>query len=237
MKATGFPLPFAIIGPCFPIYPSLTMTTQHQYDVLVIGSGAAGLSLALHLADTAKVAVLSKGQLHEGSTWFAQGGIAAVLDDQDSIDAHVADTLVAGGGLCHPDAVRFTVERSKAAIDWLISQGVDFTKNASADNYHLTQEGGHSHRRIIHSADATGRAVLSSLIERVKEHSNITLLEKYIALDLISQPDPLSRKLRCTFVLCRALSSLTAMSVAPSTCAGSQWKRFRPASAAQILSA
>ena len=198
MKATGFPLPFAIIGPCFPIYPSLTMTTQHQYDVLVIGSGAAGLSLALHLADTAKVAVLSKGQLHEGSTWFAQGGIAAVLDDQDSIDAHVADTLVAGGGLCHPDAVRFTVERSKAAIDWLISQGVDFTKNASADNYHLTQEGGHSHRRIIHSADATGRAVLSSLIERVKEHSNITLLEKYIALDLISQPDPLSRKLRCT---------------------------------------
>lgn len=171
---------------------------QYQFDVLVVGSGAAGLSLALHLADTAKVAVLSKGQLHEGSTWFAQGGIAAVLDDQDSIDAHVADTLAAGGGLCHEDSVRFTVERSKSAIEWLIQQGVDFTKNSDADNYHLTKEGGHSHRRIIHSADATGKAVLSSLIERVKGHPNITLLERFIALDLITQPDPNSRKLRCS---------------------------------------
>src|SRR5690606_33985994 len=129
------------------------MKKHYHYDVLVIGSGAAGLTLALNLANHAKVALLSKNAVNQGSTWFAQGGIAAVLDDQDSIDAHVADTLVAGAGLCHEDAVRFTVERSKGAIQWLIAQGVNFTKETANGDYHLTKEGGHSHRRIIHSAD------------------------------------------------------------------------------------
>lgn len=173
------------------------MATHHNFDVLVIGSGAAGLTLALHLADTYKVAILSKGELNEGSTWFAQGGIAAVLDNSDSIDAHVTDTLNAGGGLCHEDAVRFTVERSKAAIQWLIDQGVSFTRNQGGEDYHLTQEGGHSHRRIIHSADATGQAVHSTLINQVKSNPSISLFEHHIAVDLITEPDSLSRKVVC----------------------------------------
>lgn len=168
-----------------------------SHDVLVIGSGAAGLTLALHLAKTAKVAVISKGQLQEGSTWFAQGGIAAVLDNEDSIENHVADTITAGRGLCHPDAVRFTVENSKAAIEWLISQGVEFTReNGDNGDYHLTREGGHSHRRIIHSADATGQAVQTTLVDRVKS-SAVELFEHHIAVDLITQPDLPSRRLRC----------------------------------------
>jgi L-aspartate oxidase len=175
-----------------------SMNKYLSYDVLVIGSGAAGLTLALSLASHAKVAVLSKKAINQGSTWYAQGGIAAVLDDQDSIDAHVADTLVAGAGLCHEDAVRFTVENSKAAIEWLIEQGVSFTKEASNGDYHLTQEGGHSHRRIIHSADATGKAVHSTLIEQVYRQPNIDIYENHVAVNLISQADPDSRKIRCS---------------------------------------
>jgi len=172
------------------------MNTHNHHDVLIIGSGAAGLTLALSLANQAKVAVLSKGALNEGSTWFAQGGIAAVLDNQDSVEAHVADTLNAGAGLCHEDSVRFTVERSKAAIEWLIEQGVEFTKQQDSGDYHLTQEGGHSHRRIIHSADATGKAVHSTLIERIIAHPNIDVFEHHIAVDLITEPDHDSRQLR-----------------------------------------
>jgi L-aspartate oxidase len=174
------------------------MSKHYQHDVLIIGSGAAGLTLALHLAAFARVAVLSKSAANEGSTWFAQGGIAAVLDDQDSIDAHVADTLVAGAGLCHEDAVRFTVERSKDAIEWLIRQGVNFTRENGKQDYHLTQEGGHSHRRIIHSADATGQAVHSSLLERTLQQPNVELFEHHLAINLITQADKDSRKLRCT---------------------------------------
>lgn len=174
------------------------MSLHQQYDVLVIGSGAAGLTLALSIAKQAKVAVLSKTRLTEGSTWHAQGGIAAVLDNQDSIDAHVADTLIAGAGLCHEDAVRFTVERSKSAIQWLIQQGVNFTKEQDSSDYHLTKEGGHSHRRIIHSADATGQAVHSTLIEQVQQQSNIDLFEHHIAVNLISQADADSTRVRCT---------------------------------------
>ncbi len=174
------------------------MNKHYHHDVLVIGSGAAGLTLALSLAKHAKIAVLSKNAVNLGSTWFAQGGIAAVLDDQDSIDAHVADTLIAGAGLCHEDAVRFTVEHSKAAIQWLIDQGVNFTKEHQNGDYHLTKEGGHSHRRIIHSADATGQAVHSTLIEQIQRQPNIELFEHHVALNLISQADADSRKLRCT---------------------------------------
>jgi L-aspartate oxidase len=174
------------------------MKKRFLHDVLVIGSGAAGLTLALSLAKEARVAVLCKNNMNLGSTWFAQGGIAAVLDDQDSIDAHVADTLVAGGGLCHEDAVRFTVENSKKAIEWLIEQGVSFTKDHGSNDYHLTKEGGHSHRRIIHSADATGRAVHTTLIDQVKQQPNIEVFEHHIALNLITQADSDSRKVRCT---------------------------------------
>lgn len=176
----------------------LSMTSRHHlHDVLIIGSGAAGLTLALSLADKAKVAVLSKGALNEGSTWFAQGGIAAVLDDNDSTEAHIADTLNAGAGLCHEDSVRFTVERGKKAIQWLIDQGVHFTKQQDGEDYHLTKEGGHSHRRIIHSADATGKAVHSTLIDKVREAENLEVFEHHIAVDLITEPDTTSGKVRC----------------------------------------
>lgn len=154
-------------------------------DVLVIGSGAAGLSLALSLADHAKVAVLSKDELDAGSTRWAQGGIAAVLKAEDSVDEHINDTLDAGAGLCSEAAVRFTVERSKSAIEWLIEQQVQFSKDKD-DDYHLTKEGGHSHRRIIHAADATGAAVSDALIAQAKKHPNITLYNKRMAIDLIT---------------------------------------------------
>ncbi len=171
---------------------------QYTHDVLIIGSGAAGLTLALHLASTAKVAVLSKNTIKEGSTRLAQGGIAAVLDNADSIEAHVNDTLEAGAGLCHEDAVRFTVENGKAAIQWLVQQGVSFTKESDSGDHHLTKEGGHSHRRIVHSADATGKEVHGTLVEQTRQHSNIEIFEHYIALNLISQADVGSRKLRCS---------------------------------------
>jgi len=174
------------------------MTNDLCYDVLIIGSGAAGLSLALSLSKVGKVAVLSKGKLRDGSTWFAQGGIAAVLDNTDSVEDHVADTLASGRGLCHEDAVRFTVERSRQAIEWLVEQGVEFTRDENnQDDFHLTKEGGHSYRRIIHSADATGKAVESTLVSQVKK-SSIDLFEHHIAVDLISQADPPSKKMRCT---------------------------------------
>jgi len=161
------------------------MSSTYTHDVLIIGSGSAGLTLALQLADRYRVAVLSKGELHAGSTWLAQGGIAAVLDEQDSIDAHVQDTMTAGAALSHEDAVRFTVSQGRNAIEWLIDQGVPFTR--SEDEYHLTKEGGHSHRRIIHAADATGKAIQATLIERAQENPNIDLFEHYVAVDLITR--------------------------------------------------
>ncbi|HSC75631.1 MAG TPA: L-aspartate oxidase [Pseudomonadales bacterium] len=169
-----------------------------SHDVLVIGSGAAGLTLALHLANQGKVAVLSKGRLQDGSTWFAQGGIAAVLNDTDTTEAHVADTLVAGAGLCHEDAVRFTVENGRDSIQWLIDVGVDFTREPGGTEFHLTREGGHSARRIIHSADATGRAVSSTLIEQTLQQPNIEVFENHLAVDLIVEADSASGKMRCT---------------------------------------
>src|SRR5690606_37499753 len=126
-----------------------SMTRQQQYDVLVIGSGAAGLTLALNLADRLSVAVLSKGSLSEGSTFWAQGGVAAVLDDTDNVDAHVQDTLIAGAGLCHEDAVRQIVGDSREALGWLTPQGEPFTRARSDDatetqHYNLTHQGAHS---------------------------------------------------------------------------------------------
>ncbi len=174
------------------------MNHYFRHDILIIGSGAAGLALALNLSKHAKIAVLSKNRLQDGSTWYAQGGIAAVLDNEDSVDDHVKDTLKAGGGLCHPDAVKFTVNNSADAIEWLIEQGVNFTRNENNDDFHLTKEGGHSHRRIIHSTDATGKEVHSTLIERIKASDNIDLFEQHIAVDLIQQADASSKRLRCS---------------------------------------
>jgi len=154
------------------------------YDVIVIGSGLAGQTLALRLADTHRVAMVTKRLIDDTATHYAQGGIAAVLDDADSIESHIQDTFVAGAGLCDPAATRFVVEHGRAAIDWLIAQGVPFTRDASG--YHLTREGGHSARRVIHVADATGAAVQQTLSRKVREHPNIEVLERHIAIDLIT---------------------------------------------------
>ncbi len=165
------------------------MTTKHRSDVLIIGSGAAGLTCALHLADHFNINLICKGQLKEGATFYAQGGIAAVLDQADSVDSHVADTLRAGADLCNKETVQYTVENSKAAIDWLIQKGVKFSldENSDDDNdYHLTREGGHSHRRIIHSADATGKAVQTTLSEAILNNKRIKLFENYNAIDLVT---------------------------------------------------
>ena len=165
--------------------------TEHQYtcDVLIIGAGAAGLSLALKIASHSTVRVLSKGILSEGSTYYAQGGVAAVFSDDDSTDSHFEDTLVAGAGLCDEEAVRFTVDNAKESMQWLIETGVNFdteVNDQEKTQYHLTREGGHSHRRILHAADATGREIEESLLAAVKKHPNITLMEGYNAIDLIT---------------------------------------------------
>ncbi len=168
------------------------MNQQNNCDVLIIGSGAAGLTLALHLAKNADVVILSKSHLNESSTFYAQGGIAAVFDENDSIEAHVADTLIAGAGLCDKQAVQYTAESAKACLTWLIGQGVAFDKEetgAAEEKYHLTREGGHSHRRILHAADATGKVIQTTLTQRVKQHSRIRVFERYNAIDLICQPD------------------------------------------------
>jgi len=166
------------------------MGHQYQHDVLIIGSGVAGLSLALQLAETGnrRIAVLSKAAVTEGATFYAQGGISAVLDTQDSIESHVQDTLQAGAGLCRPDVVRFVVENAVESIHWLIDIGVNFTRTGAAGggDYHLHQEGGHSHRRILHAADSTGRAIESTLESRVRHHANIDLFEFHTAVDLIT---------------------------------------------------
>lgn len=170
-----------------------------EIDVLVIGSGAAGLTLALRVAELGSVAVLSKGDLNQGATFYAQGGIAAVLDDEDSIDSHVQDTLTAGVGLCHREIVEYIVAKSAEAVTWLVQQGVPFSRkqshsgaspdsNSSADlaSLHLTQEGGHSHRRIIHATDATGKAVFETLQKRSIAHPRIQLIEGCTAVDLVT---------------------------------------------------
>ncbi|ENW8618438.1 L-aspartate oxidase [Escherichia coli] len=161
---------------------------EHSCDVLIIGSGAAGLSLALRLADQHQVIVLSKGPVTEGSTFYAQGGIAAVFDETDSIDSHVEDTLIAGASICDRHAVEFVASNARSCVQWLIDQGVLFDTHVQPngeESYHLTREGGHSHRRILHAADATGREVQSTLVSKAQNHPNIRVLERSNAVDLI----------------------------------------------------
>ncbi len=159
-------------------------------DVLIIGSGGAGLTLALKLADHHKVTVLSKLATEESNTLYAQGGISAVFDYADSIDSHIEDTLKTGEGLCDRDIVTLTVKQGKQSIEWLIKQGVSFTheldNTQNSPRLHLNREGGHSHRRIVHAADATGKSIISILMERAQQHCNITLLEHHNAIDLVN---------------------------------------------------
>lgn len=162
-----------------------------NFDVAIVGSGLAGLTVALQLADTHRVVIICKRAMTQGASDWAQGGIAAVLDSGDSHDEHTQDTLVAGAGLCDDSATRYIVEQGREAIQWLIDRGVPFTRDDQAElGFHLTREGGHSRRRIIHAADATGHAVVSTLSEQARQHPNITIIEDHFAVDLIT-----SRKL------------------------------------------
>ena len=165
------------------------MAPAHAFDVLIIGSGAAGLSLALELPSRLHVAVISKSRLQEGCTLYAQGGISSVTHPEDSFAAHIKDTLDAGAGLNNPDAVRYAIEAAPAAIKHLVDIGVPFTRHPEADQkqeFHLTREGGHSVRRVLHSADATGKAIEDTLVSQARQRTNISLFEHHIAVDLVT---------------------------------------------------
>lgn len=166
----------------------MNTTPELHCDVLIIGSGAAGLSLALRLAEHQNVIVLSKGPMSESSTFYAQGGIAAVFDETDSIASHVEDTLIAGAGIVDEHAAEFVASNARHCVQLLIDQGVLFDTQVQPngeESYHLTREGGHSHRRILHAADATGKAVETTLVSKALSHPNIRVLERSNAVDLI----------------------------------------------------
>ncbi|MGH0028701.1 MAG: L-aspartate oxidase [Myxococcota bacterium] len=163
-----------------------------RFDVLVLGSGIAGLFYALRVADAgqgARVAIVTKKHAADSATNWAQGGIAAVQDEEDSFQAHAADTLEAGAGLCHEDVVERVVERGPSMIDALLKLGADFDAaagNGSAPGFDLTREGGHSHRRILHHRDATGREIERVLLTRARNHPNISLFENHCGVDLLT---------------------------------------------------
>ena len=162
---------------------------ETSYDVVILGSGLAGLTVALNIADQRSVGIITKKKLTDSSSAWAQGGIAAVIDQNDSIESHLKDTLSVGSGLCDPDAVRGIVEGGKSAINWLIQNGVTFTTEGDQQKFHLNQEGGHSHRRVVHAADATGKVVQNSLETNVRAHPNITIIDNHIGIDIITS-DP-----------------------------------------------
>jgi len=179
-----------------------------QFDTLIIGSGLAGLTLAIKLAEHQKVGIITKKSLLDGASSSAQGGIAAVLSKDDSLEDHFQDTLNAGAGLCDESVTRHVVEHGRAAIDWLIAAGVPFTRDASSEmGYHLTREGGHSQRRIIHAADATGHAIQETLATKVLRHPNIMILENHMSVDLITGNKIGRKENRCYGVY--ALNSLS----------------------------
>ena len=155
-------------------------------QVLIIGGGAAGLTAAIELSQKHKVSVISKETIVDSSTWYAQGGIAAVMGEKDTVEEHIADTLEVGDEICDKDAVAHCVKNSKSAIDWLIEMGVNFTMTQDGEKLHLTQEGGHSKRRVAHSKDTTGKEVSNSLIARARKLKNITIYENHLAVDLIT---------------------------------------------------
>ena len=172
-----------------------------NFDVLIVGSGASGLNLALELAPFSRVAVITKSDLKESNTYYAQGGIAAVLDAHDSIESHIKDTLIAGADLCDEKVVRFIVEHGRQAIEKLSQYGVEFTTRDDSSGhpeYHLTREGGHSHRRIVHAADATGQAIETTLEQRVRENPNIEIFEHHNAVDLWCERDDKGKTKRVT---------------------------------------
>lgn len=163
------------------------MTSQHTTGTLIVGAGLAGLSLALRLANHMPVTLLAKKELTEGASLYAQGGIAAVLAEDDSCIAHCQDTLNAGAGLCRPDVVEHVITQGPRAIRWLEDQGVQFSPaHSGLAGHHLTQEGGHSHRRVVHAQDATGRMISTTLEAQVRSHPQISVLEHHIAIDLIT---------------------------------------------------
>ncbi|HIM58878.1 MAG TPA: L-aspartate oxidase [Gammaproteobacteria bacterium] len=161
------------------------MTTQHHFDVLIIGTGSAGLMNALQLSDNLSVALIAKDKILEGSSYYAQGGISAVLDEKDDFESHIADTLSTGVDLGNETAVRFMVEQAPSAIQALEKSGVVFTHKGS--QYHLTTEGGHSNRRVAHVADKTGQSIQTNLLANVRNKTNITLFEGFIAIDLLTK--------------------------------------------------
>ena len=156
-------------------------------DVLIIGSGLAGLTAALKLADYKKVLIVSKREVLDSSSQWAQGGVAAVMSDEDSIESHAKDTEFVGGGLTDPNVANFVASHGKEAIQWLIDLDVPFSRDETTHQFHLTKEGGHSHRRVVHANDATGKAIQKTLSDKVKSHPNITILENHIAVDLITE--------------------------------------------------
>ena len=165
------------------------MPNTYRHDVLIIGGGAAGLSLALRIADNCKVAIITKGPGKDGSTYYAQGGVSSVLSEKDSFESHIQDTLNVGGSLSKSDTVKFTVEHGPENIRWMQELGVPFSRETFTSGkreLHLTREGGHSYRRVVHAADATGKAMSDTLENHARHHNNIQFYENHIAVDLIT---------------------------------------------------
>ncbi|EHR71340.1 L-aspartate oxidase [Burkholderiales bacterium JOSHI_001] len=206
--------------------------TPNSAPVVIIGAGLAGLTVALHLADQRPVVVLAKRALGEGATAWAQGGIVGVLGSDDSIESHVRDTQDAGAGLVDEHTARYIAERSAAAVQWLVDAGVPFSADPDGPlGLHLTREGGHAVRRIAHAADATGRAIHEALLKRAQAHPNITLRERWMAVDLItSRHVQRDESPRCYGVYALDISSKRVEALAASAvvlCTGGVGKVYR----------